>query len=170
MSDRAPAGATRAVVIDDRGEEHVMPVEGAAYAADLDLGVVRFEDAGGALVPVPLPEGESTAVPDAPEPCPACDAVAWVVAAAEVCCKRCGFRAGRLWSADSSPTFSRIAAGPALDAQTVEYEPLIVPVYAVPSMSASVSRSDETDRVIVEHDVPGRLRITTSVTPEARSP
>ena len=33
-------------------------------------------------------------------------------------------------------------------------------------MSASVSRWEETDRVTVDHDVPGRLRITTSVTAE----
>ena len=79
MSDRAPAGATRAVVIDGRGDVHVMPVEEGVYAAGLDLGVMRFEDASGVLVPVPLPEGDRTAVPDAPEPCPACDAVAWVV-------------------------------------------------------------------------------------------
>jgi Domain of unknown function (DUF1963) len=154
-------------VIDERGEEHAMAVPGRGYLADLDDGVVRFEDESGALVPVPLPEGERTAVPDAPEPCPACDAVAWVVAAREVCCERCGFRAGRLWSADQSPAFASIAVGPAEEAQIVEYEPLVVPAYAVPSMSTSVSRWDETDRVTVNHDVPGRLKVITSATPDA---
>ena len=56
--------------------------------------VVRCEDAHGALLARPLPEGQRKPIDDAPEPCPVCVAVAWVQVDHWVVCERCGHRAG----------------------------------------------------------------------------
>ena len=52
-----PAGAARAVVIDDRGDEHDAIIAGPIWSADVEASeqLVRFTDTDGELVALPLP-------------------------------------------------------------------------------------------------------------------
>jgi hypothetical protein len=81
---RLPDGAVRAIVVDRAGREHEATVVDRAWSAVLpqpvrgESPVVRFLDAAGELVPVPLPAGvELAPVADARESCPACGAADW---------------------------------------------------------------------------------------------
>src|SRR3954449_4964831 len=60
LSGRVPAGAARAVVIDDRGEEHLATIADGVWTACVEASelLVRFIDDDGAIVAEPLPEGE----------------------------------------------------------------------------------------------------------------
>jgi hypothetical protein len=81
---RLPEGAVRAIVQDRAGRAHDAVVGEQAWLAVLpepvrgESPVVRFLDAAGELVAVPLPAGvELAPVEDAREPCPACRAADW---------------------------------------------------------------------------------------------
>lgn len=78
---RLPPGATGAEVVDDAGARHAAAAANGAWVVVVDQGVadnpVRYLDAAGATVCAPAPPGSRTPVPDAPEPCPACDATGW---------------------------------------------------------------------------------------------
>ena len=81
---RLPPRATTALVRDARGEMRPAATGEGVWLIVLPefttFGepIARYHDAGGAIVPTPLPEGApSEPVPDATEPCPACDAVDW---------------------------------------------------------------------------------------------
>jgi hypothetical protein len=81
---RMPEGAVRAIVRDRTGREHDALVGEQAWLAVLpqplrgESPIVRFLDATGELVAVPLPAGvELAPVEDAREPCPACGAADW---------------------------------------------------------------------------------------------
>jgi hypothetical protein len=81
---RLPDGAVRGIVRDRAGREHDAVVGEQAWLAVLpqpvrgESPVVRFLDASGELVAMPLPAGvELAAVEDAREPCPACGAADW---------------------------------------------------------------------------------------------
>jgi hypothetical protein len=96
LSGPVPPWATGAVVIDDRGDEHAATITDGVWTANVDASeqLVRFTDAPGELLALPLPEGARTRVRDAPEACPVCAAVAWVMVGNAVVCERCGHVAG----------------------------------------------------------------------------
>ena len=185
VSGRAPAGAARAVVIDDRGDEHVTPVADGSYSVEVgEVGfsepLVRFEDASGALVALPLPDGPRTRVDDAREPCPVCEACAWVQIGTGLRCARCGFDAGELWgtmvksvavppgdpivleAGEESPGERRERERREALAAALEF-----PVYAVPDCGAYLSSFDE-DATYVEitHHAGEELAVTTGTHPE----
>lgn len=181
----APEGATRAVVIDDRGDEHVAAITEGAYSIDVgDAGfsepLVRFEDANGALVPVPLPEGARVRVEDAREPCPVCEACAWVQIGTGVRCERCGFDAGELWATMAKSVAVPpgepivLAAGEESPSERRERErkealaaALTFPIYAVPDRGAYLSSYDEAAMyVLITHDAGEELDVTTGTHPE----
>ena len=95
VAGRLPPGAEQVVVIDDAGDEYGDAIvrEGVWLMVCGEPGfsepLVRYTDAAGALVPVPLPPGERRPVADATDPCPVCGEVAWVELEG-VCCERCG--------------------------------------------------------------------------------
>ena len=86
----------RAVVIDDRADEHVATVAEGGWTVRVQASerLVRFTDAEDELVAQPLPPGARSPVQDAPEPCPVCGAVAWLMIGDAVSCERCGHGAG----------------------------------------------------------------------------
>ena len=99
VAGRRLPGVERVVVIDDRGDEHeAVLAEGAWVAVAGDAGyaepLARYEDATGALVPFPLPDGERTRVEDAEAPCPICGSTDWLEIGEGVFCERCGLQAG----------------------------------------------------------------------------
>lgn len=124
-SGRLPDGAVRAIVLDRGGREHDATVGDGVWHARLDqpiggeLPVVRYLDADGEVVPVPLPDGvELAPVEDATEACPVCRAAEWGRVVAAPCgrygsdgsgrptaavCRRCGFEESLgVWSAPTS--------------------------------------------------------------------
>ncbi|MDA0184812.1 YwqG family protein [Solirubrobacter phytolaccae] len=109
--DVMPQGAVRAVVIDVRGAETDAVVEGGRWFSEAvtEERIVRFENANGALVPQPLPQGHRRAIEDAAEPCPVCSAVQWVEVAEAIGCERCG------WMACGAPSTEGETAGILLD-------------------------------------------------------
>ena len=124
-----PPGAARAVVLDRAGREQEATCGNGAWLALLDQPingeppVVRYVDASGELVAVPLPPGvRLEAVSDAVDPCPVCRALEWqkVTAAPEgrygsdgsgrptaAHCARCGFEEhlGVLFGAAVAPSW-----------------------------------------------------------------
>jgi len=97
-----PSGATSVTVIDAAGDEWEAEIQGTSWrvvagAVAHDEGLVRYRDEQGTVVSV-LPAGETFPVPDATDPCPVCDAVAWTQVAIEagvlIGCERCGFVVG----------------------------------------------------------------------------
>ncbi|MDA0172923.1 YwqG family protein [Solirubrobacter taibaiensis] len=99
VSGSKPSEATRVVIIDDRGDEWEATIAGDAWSVTAGEtpfaeALVRFEDAGGAVVAQPLPDGERVAVDEADVPCPVCGAAAWVAIGERVHCERCGLRVG----------------------------------------------------------------------------
>jgi hypothetical protein len=79
-----PRGAVSAEVVDDAGERHAAAAANGAYVTVLNQPItgevcpVCCRDERGAPVAPVLPASWARrAVPDAEEPCPACDAVAW---------------------------------------------------------------------------------------------
>lgn len=102
LSGPVPPRATRAVVIDDRGDEQLATIADGVWTADVDTSetLVRFTDAAGELVAPPVPEGDRERVRDAPEACPVCGHVAWVRIGSAVLCERCGHAAGSVDEAD----------------------------------------------------------------------
>src|SRR3954468_586640 len=99
VAGRRPPGVARVVVIDDRGDEYEATVGDEVWVAVAgEAGfaepLARFEDAEGALVALPLPDGMRTPVTDADAACPVCGAVAWVEIGVGVHCERCGLRVG----------------------------------------------------------------------------
>src|SRR3954447_1206038 len=109
---RLPAGAVAAVVSDRAGQQHEATCATGAWLALLpepirgETPLVRFLDAAGELVAVPLPDGvKLERVSDATDRCPVCEACDWgrVVAAPRgrygedgagrptaAVCRRCG--------------------------------------------------------------------------------
>lgn len=159
---RLPEGAVLAIVIDDRGDEHsVSASDGPTYAVELDVmePLVRFEDASGTLVALPLPADQAP-VPDAPEPCPICAAVAWVVTETHVRCGQCGFALGQLWSAAAeygSVGVSISIASPALEPLIVDAEQRTQPAFPVYGIVGhrpqANSPAEHARSVQVTHDV-----------------
>ncbi|MDA0178729.1 DUF1963 domain-containing protein [Solirubrobacter phytolaccae] len=185
VSGRAPVGATAATVIDDRGDEHRVPVVDGAYAVDLgDVGfsepLVRFEDADGALVAAPLPDGPRTRVEDARDPCPVCAARAWVQLDDGLRCERCGFDAGALWGTMAKSV--AVMPGDPIALAPGEESPgerrdrerrealaaaLTFPVYAVPDCGAYLSSFDEdATYVSITHRAGEELDVVTGTHPE----
>jgi hypothetical protein len=83
-----PKGAVQAVVIDRSGREHEAVTGDHAWLVMLSDStpgkppIMRFLDAGGSIVPAPLPAGvELEPVPDADEPCPSCGVADWALVA-----------------------------------------------------------------------------------------
>jgi hypothetical protein len=81
---RLPPGAVAAEVVDHSGARCAAAAANGVWAVVLDHATrggaspVRFSDADGATVAVPLPAGwPRTPVDDAREPCPACGATGW---------------------------------------------------------------------------------------------
>lgn len=178
MEGPIPSGTARVVVIDERGDEH----EGALTDVPGWPQLVRFEDASGAVVPQPLPDGPRTPVDDAPEPCPACAAVAWVKVGAVVVCERCGHVVGSAFEEASEHGHqTSFHYGPPSEDEPVElvltidggehefdfeaYERERVaalaavpfPVYAVPGCARSAHRHPRGE-VVVGHRAPGKGR------------
>ena len=92
-------GVARVVVIDDRGDEYEATLGDEAWVAVAgEAGsrepLARCEDAAGALVPRPIPDGPRTCVPDVDAVCPICAASAWVEVDEGVYCERCGLQVG----------------------------------------------------------------------------
>jgi hypothetical protein len=99
VAGRRPDGAARVVVIDDRGDEHEALLGGEAWVAvtgkaGFSEPLARFEDAAGALVPFPIPDGPRAPVGDADAACPICGGSAWIEVGKGVYCERCGLQVG----------------------------------------------------------------------------
>ncbi len=187
-----PPGAERVVVIDDRGDEFDATAGDGVYLAvageaGFSEPLVRFTDASGALIALPLPDGPRTRVQDAPEPCPVCAAVAWAMVASTVLCERCGHVAGHAYDGSGGTIMIQEGGGgdevarSAFDAREYlrrQKEALAAvpfPVYAVPGRAASAAgRYGGTGEVRVAHDPPveddrdSRLSVATGVRGEAR--
>src|SRR3954447_24948639 len=99
VAGRRLPGVARVMVIDDAGEEHEAVVGeevwvAVAGEAGFAEPLARFEDAAGALVALPLPDGDRRAVTDAEVPCPICGSLAWIEIGTRVHCARCGLQVG----------------------------------------------------------------------------
>src|SRR4051794_20178741 len=131
VAGRRLPGVARVAVIDDGGDEHEAIVGDEVWVAvageaGFSEPLARFEDAAGALVAFPLPDGDRTAVSDAEAPCPICGSVAWVEIGARVHCERCGLRVGagmhfvRISAAASDEVEDVVGAD--ADDEAVDYE------------------------------------------------
>lgn len=117
VAGRRPPGVARVVVIDDAGDEHEATVGDEVWVAvageaGFSEPLVRFADAAGALVALPVPDGDRRAVSDAEAPCPICGSVAWVEIGERVHCERCGLQVG---AGMHFMRFSAVASNEAMD-------------------------------------------------------
>jgi hypothetical protein len=173
----APPGTIRVSVTDDRGVEHEATLEGDTWSVGFDsvIALVRCTDAGGELIPRPLPEGLHDRVEDAPEACPVCNAVAWLQIGDWVACVRCGHRAGIAIEREHGVYF-RVGEfedadepeGLSLDfderweQQLAEHLAAIDhPVYAVPGHLVSVGPETKTE-MFAQHEYDGSYGDDTS--------